>query len=261
MERRNTTKLSLKTMDDVSILLDVPKDKVACIDIETTGLKFDTDEILQVSICDGNEKILLDSYVCPSKRRRWNEAQKIHGITWAMVKDSPSIVDLSEQIERILGNADLIIGYNIIQFDFEFLRRGRVNLPTDKLVYDVMLDCSVLYGKWSDYYKNYSYVSLKKMAEIYDIAYKAHDSAQDVIATVKVFYSLLEDEKLTSAISESERSRRKVSNRLVKNVTTVEAETDKVKQMVGRLPKAVLIAIAIVVLIFLTTCISTLRGR
>jgi hypothetical protein len=84
---------------------------------------------------------------------------------------------------------------------------------------------------------------------------------QDVVATVKVFYSLLEDEKLTSAISESERSRREVSNRLVKNVTTMEAETDKVKQMAGQLPKAVLIAIAIVVLIFLTTCISTLRGR
>lgn len=197
----NPVSISIQTDEVRRWLLDVPRSEVVCLDVETTGLDPDgTDEVLQVSMCDGDGEMLLDSYVRPEKRRRWPNAQRIHGISWQTVKDAPTLSELSEQITSILGNCTLVIGYNVRSFDLSFLDAGGVKLPHGMKVYDLINDCSVLYGEWSERYHNYKYVSLESVASRLGIQYAAHSSSEDVLATVKVFYKVLDSREMQSAV-------------------------------------------------------------
>lgn len=213
-EFSNPVSLSIKSMWQLDKLRSVPKEKVACIDVETTGLRPGNDEILQVSICNGNGTMLLNSYVRPERRKRWPKAQEINHITWEMVKDAPTLIELSYAIEAILADCELLIGYNINKFDLHFLEVGRVNIPLSVNVYDLINDCSVLYGKWSDYHENYTFVSLASVAKRFGIDYRKHDSSEDVIATTKVFYALLEDEKLNAEVARIEKDRAETKERV-----------------------------------------------
>lgn len=58
---------------------------IAVIDFETTGFKAGLDEVLQVSIIDENENVLLNTYCKPVNCDSWEDAQKVHGITPLMV--------------------------------------------------------------------------------------------------------------------------------------------------------------------------------
>ena len=208
----NPTGLLLRTHSDVDCLKSIPREKVACVDLETTGVNpGGNDEILQVSICDGSGNVLLNSYVRPEHRKRWPKAQEVNHITWAMVKDAPSLEELAVPIEEIFSDCELLIGYNILRFDIPFLSKARINVPRGKQVYDLMYDCSVLHGRWSEYHVNYSFVKLESVAKIYGIEYDAHDSVNDAIATTKLFYALLDGDAMTEKIDYYEQ---KVAERL-----------------------------------------------
>ena len=58
---------------------------IRCIDTETTGLEPGKDEILQVSVVNGNGDVLFDSLVKPTHRKRWPKAAEVNGITPDMV--------------------------------------------------------------------------------------------------------------------------------------------------------------------------------
>ena len=209
---KNPTGLLLRTHSDVEFVKSIPREKVACVDIETTGVNpGGNDEILQVSICNGDGVILLNSYVHPEHRKRWPKAQEVNHITWAMVKDAPTIEELAAPIEAIFSECELLIGYNILRFDVPFLSKARIDIPRGKYVYDLIYDCSVLHGRWSEHHVNYSFVKLETVAKIYGISYDAHDSANDVIATTKLFYALLDGSAMTEKIDYYEQ---KVAERL-----------------------------------------------
>ena len=202
-KRKNPVRVSIPNEVTRQWMLDIPKEEVVCLDLETTGLyPHETDEVLQISICDGTGLLLLDSYIRPEKRKRWPNAEGIHGITPAMVKDSPTLQELGDLIYSILDGCTLLIGYNIRNFDLEFLKAGGVKLPNDMKVYDLIYDCSVLYGTWNDHYRNYSYISLEKVTRRFAIVYEPHDSYQDVLATIRVFYEMLDSHLMRKAIEE-----------------------------------------------------------
>ena len=67
------------------------KSKIICIDIETTGLDRNNDEILQVSIINGRGKTLYNSYIKPDYTTEWKEAEVINKISWDCVKFAPGI--------------------------------------------------------------------------------------------------------------------------------------------------------------------------
>ena len=201
----NPTELSIRNNAARRWLLDIPREEVVCLDVETTGLDpHGNDEILQVALCDGNCKMLLDSFVHPKRRRKWSDAQAIHGISPAMVANAPTISELSAPIGRIIAECTLLIGYNVRTFDLEFLKEAGIELPPFFYVYDLMHDCSVLYGRWNNHYGNYTFISLEKMAAHFHIDYDAHDSGEDAIATTKLFYKLLNSQKMRNTIKRLE---------------------------------------------------------
>lgn len=205
-EAENPIHVSLDELGFIDLLLGIPREKVLCIDVETTGVSPSKDEVLRVSACDGNCTILLDSLVKPERRVRWPEAEEINQISPSMVKDAPSLIDLSYAIEEIMNDCELLIGYNVRNFDLKFLANGRVNIPQRIMVYDLMPDCSVMFGKWSEYHEDYSYVKLQTAANKYGITYKPHDSSEDVVATTNTFYSLLNDSDFIDKVAKREQS-------------------------------------------------------
>lgn len=161
------------------------KHELIVIDTETTGLTPYEDELLQVSIIDGEGNTLFDEYIKPLFYDSWDGAMKVNGITPEMVSDKPSILEYKQELVNIINSADKIVGYNT-QFDLAFL--SSVGIENEKAeVVDVMLDFAEVYGEWSENYGCYKCQKLTTCAEYYNYDWgedNAHNSLSDCRATL-----------------------------------------------------------------------------
>lgn len=89
------------------------------LDLETTGLDSEQDEIIEIAILDHNENVLLDTLVKPYYKTAWPEAQAINGITPQMVKYAPHLWEIYDEIFHNINDKDVYI-WNA-SFDHEFL--------------------------------------------------------------------------------------------------------------------------------------------
>ena len=95
---------------------------LAIIDLETTGVNFGTDRIVEIAIV----KIMPDGKQLV-KRKLLNPEMpisptsvEIHGITNEMVKDAPTFKQVANELKQFLDNCDLA-GYNSNRFDIPML--------------------------------------------------------------------------------------------------------------------------------------------
>lgn len=165
---------------------------VICFDIETTGLNsYEDDEILQFSAIDGDGNILLNTYIKPYAKNSWKEAERVNGITTEMVSEAPYLHELASKIKGIFETAKVeSIAYNG-NFDLEFLANFGIE---GHMTFDVMEHFAPIYGEWSEYYGNYKWQKLTTCAEYYGYEFKAHDSLEDVNATLYCYNKILEQE-------------------------------------------------------------------
>ncbi|MDY6336226.1 MAG: 3'-5' exonuclease, partial [Succinivibrionaceae bacterium] len=111
---------------------------IVVFDTETTGLDSRTDEILQFSACDGEGRVLINTYLRPVRHTEWHGAMAVNGITPEMVKDAPTLEEMSSRIRAVLESAKTLIGYNI-EFDLGFVS-SIYRRPWSVRRIDVMLD-------------------------------------------------------------------------------------------------------------------------
>lgn len=159
---------------------------VIIIDTETTGLNANTDELLQVSIISDTREILYNSYLRPLYKKVWNEAERINGISPDMVKDSPTALTECVEINNILSQADVIIGYNHQEFDLGFLANIGCKIKDTAEIIDVMQIFAEIYGEQSEYFNGYKWQKLTTCASYYGYEWQgnAHDSLADCLATL-----------------------------------------------------------------------------
>jgi len=103
------------------------KTKVLYFDTETTGFSPATEDLLQLSIIDGNGDVLYDSYFHPVMNATWDEAERINHISPAMVEDAPLFAEELSKIQAIFDSAEVICGYNI-NFDLNFLTYNGITI-------------------------------------------------------------------------------------------------------------------------------------
>ncbi|MBQ4530147.1 MAG: 3'-5' exonuclease [Lachnospiraceae bacterium] len=173
--------------------------KIVVFDIETTGLSQEIDEILQISIIDGEGNELINSYVRPYWNESWDEAQAIHGITKDMVSEAPYLHELIPKLKGIFESAELLIAYNNA-LDVGFIERAGINL-SDKKQYDVMQAFAPFYGDWDDYFGSFKWKKLTTAASYLGYEFNAHDSLEDVRATLHC-YKCLKDLESTGKYDE-----------------------------------------------------------
>jgi len=185
--------LAKELLSSASTLPSVPCNNTSGIvvfDTETTGLSSMYDEILQLSIIDGDGNVLLNEYVKPYWSNEWEEAHKINGITPSMVKDSLYPHQLLPKVKGIFEAADTIIAYNI-PFDKAFLEKWGIDFSGKSLI-DVMQYFAPVYGEWNEYEQDYKWKSLSTCANFFGYEFKAHDSLEDAKATLFCYNKIKE---------------------------------------------------------------------
>lgn len=167
-----------------------PRNKVIVLDTETTGLD-STDEILQISIIDDNNFILLDTLVHPYYHSTWPDAEKIHGITPDMVTNAPYPHELLPTIKTIFSETALLIGYNT-NFDLGFLQNWGIH-PFNVQIVDVMQDFADYYAVHDDPYDENRYHKLTFCADYFGYTWpgSAHNSLHDAMATLDCYKKLI----------------------------------------------------------------------
>ncbi len=160
---------------------------IIVIDTETTGLS-STDEIIQLSIVDGDANVLLDRYVKPYYKQAWPEAQAVNGISPEMVQGMPYLHELVPQLRGIIASAHTLVFYNAA-FDLGMLDCC-CDFSGGKKVVDVMTLFAPVYGEWSEKHNCYKWQKLQTCAQYFGYSFEAHNSLNDAQATLHCYKSL-----------------------------------------------------------------------
>lgn len=114
------------------------------LDTETTGLGAGT-EVVELSLIDNLGNTLMDTLVKPLVHTSWNGAERIHGISPAMVKDAPTMPDLLGELNSHLSVYSGLVIYNR-QYDLGILREA-FRYPDTAMVYIPSYCAMLSYGK------------------------------------------------------------------------------------------------------------------
>ena len=173
-----------------------PKENFVVIDFETTGLNYkydspDMDEILSVSIINQDGDVLLNTLCSTERKRYWYDAQRVHGISPRDVQGYPTFSQTLPQVLEILSSADFVIAYNI-NFERNYVesyikRTNPIDLVNYKINWATDKDPMVMYKK---YIGSRRWVKLEDAVRSYGYNFNAHDSLEDVKATLFLYNQL-----------------------------------------------------------------------
>lgn len=159
---------------------------VICLHVETTGLSTLSDEVLRLSILDSIGSIIFDQYFKPLHHNSWLSAETHNKISPESVADCFPLLHYKDEIQKILTDADIIVGYNIAGFDLPMLFHNGIDnhVKDHSFVVDVM-DAFRVIG--DGYYSK----PLTECAEYYAYTEDASgDCINKVKATLYCFYKI-----------------------------------------------------------------------
>lgn len=172
MNRKNKGKSIVSKLNDYTV-----------IDIETTGLSPDLNEIIEFSGVKVRTGIIVDTFSVLVKPKWGIDCfiTNLTGITNEMVENAPSIENIIENIIHFIGN-DVIVGHNV-NFDINFLYD---NLYFCKNLYlsNDYIDIMRLYRKIFPDIKNHKLKTLSK--EFNKVNFPTHRSLSDCLATYEL---------------------------------------------------------------------------
>lgn len=178
------------------------------LDIETTSYndnsaKYDND-ILQVSIIDENEDVLIDQYCKPRKKESWENASKINSIYFSAVSDCPRFLDVKPYVQDIFERADKIVVFDYY-FVKDYLEKYKFDLHKFRLITPVyeLRQYNVAHG-----IENPKWMTLENAADQFDLIYDRNNSLEDARAILKI-YNFIEEQN--NAVKK-ERSENKIDN-------------------------------------------------
>lgn len=149
------------------------------LDLETTGLSYEYDEIIEIGILKVRNNIIVDKYqqlINPNTEID-EFITKLTGITNEMLKNMPFINDVKKEVLNFIGN-DLIIGHNFF-FDKNFIEFNfGEELPNE------FSDTMQLSRKLFPDIKHHR---LKDMVAEFNLSNNEHRSISDCISTKELY--------------------------------------------------------------------------
>lgn len=138
------------------------KGKYVILDTETTGLG-QNDVIIQIALINLDGKVLFDSLINPTKRKRISgEATAIHGLRMSDLRNAPHFYEVIDKIYELTLNKTVII-YNE-DFDRRLIKQTCLHDKIKYLYLDTICGMELnnfFVGQWSEYHKNYRWQKLK----------------------------------------------------------------------------------------------------
>ncbi len=155
------------------------------IDLETTGLNWDRDDIIEIGaiVFDENGNIISEFQSFVKTTTEIPEIiTQITGIKDTDLANAPKINDLKPQIEKLLEN-NIIIGHNI-EFDLSFLKKAHIKIPQEKI--DTLFLASALLPRE----RSHSLEALCKSLSLQNES--SHNALEDAKSAMKLFLFLKE---------------------------------------------------------------------
>lgn len=158
-------------------------------DTETTGIKSDTDRIIEIAAYDPERDLSFEQLInpeCPIPP----EASAVHKITDDMVANKPTFREIIPEFKKFCDGDVILVAHNNDGFDIHFLRkefeRAEQELPNWKFL-DTL--------KWARRYRpDLPRHSLQFLREIYGIAENnAHRALDDVVVMHQIFSMMTDD--------------------------------------------------------------------
>ena len=168
------------------------RERTLFFDLELTGF-YDRDEIISISICDGNGQIIMDTFVKPDHTKKWKRTEKIHGITPEMTENCPTLADLTPRIKEIFANADTIIAYGV-STDYSHIKKIYETPEEQNALRDKVRCCANEFVRYiHEHRPDVLHASLTDAMECLGISWGdgiAHTSIADTIACRAVWERL-----------------------------------------------------------------------
>jgi DNA polymerase III epsilon subunit-like protein len=165
--------------------------KVLFFDLELTGF-YDHDEIISITIIDGNAELVMDTLVKPAHTKKWKRTEKIHGITPDMVADSPLLVDLIPRLKEIFAGAENLIAYGV-STDYSHIKYIYETEEERKELYDKTRDCAAEFVRYiHEHRPEIEHAALIDAMDCLQIDWEGvpHSSIADTYACRKVWNAL-----------------------------------------------------------------------
>ncbi len=176
------------------------KDTFICLDVESTGLSIESDEIIELAVVKFTYDEIIASFeslVYPGKIIP-QESIDVHHITNEMVADKPTIDKILPEAFELIGK-HVVVGHNI-GFDLGMLVQAakKRGIPCP-----INLERSIDTLRMARLYAGSPTNSLEMLREHFNIPEEgAHRAMNDVIVNIKVFKYLAMDFKTTQEIIE-----------------------------------------------------------
>lgn len=174
----------------------IQRENFVIIDFETTGLNYkynspDMDEILSVSIINQDGEVILDTLCSTERKKSWYQAQRVHGISPRDVQGYPTFAQILPKVLEFLSSVDFVIAYNI-NFERNYVesyikRTNPSNLVKYHINWAMDKDPMVMYKK---YIGSRRWVKLEDAVNSFGYTFNAHDSLEDVKATLFLYNQL-----------------------------------------------------------------------
>lgn len=172
--------------------------KFIAFDIETTGLDFHQDAVIQISAAryvDGIEVDYFDTLV--NSDYIPDEITKLTGITNDQVLNAPTLDEVMPYLFDYLGDT-ILVGHNIKSFDFPFLKAKGYNIAEGHEIYDTRYFAATRkHGAVNN--------QLTTLKLLFGIDAISHNALNDVRISAIVFMELLkiEPQKKSSTLKKS----------------------------------------------------------
>ena len=164
-------------------------------DIETTGVKTNTDRIIEIAAYNPTSNKSFSHLINPNVPIP-PEATAIHHISNDMVQNAPSFQEVGHLFLKFFPKDFILVAHNGDNFDKPFLeeelKRNGLSIPSWKF-FDTL--------KWARKYRyDLPRHSLQFLREIYGISpNKAHRALDDVLVLYKVFSHMIDDLPISTA--------------------------------------------------------------
>lgn len=167
------------------------RERVLFFDLELTGV-YDHDEIISVSITNGNGEVLMDTLVKPLRKKKWNRTEKIHGISPAMVQDAPTLDEIIPTLKEMFANADNLIAFGV-STDYSHIKYIYDSISEQEELRKKTRCCALEFVRFqSEHYPDDNHASLVDAMRTLGIGWDGipHSSIADTIACMKVWEAL-----------------------------------------------------------------------
>lgn len=167
--------------------MDLKNTKFCVIDLETTGLNINTDEVIAFACVPVWELKLLvnNAYYTLVKPEKYNiDSMKYHGISIEDLKNAPSFKEVAHQILKALDG--IIVGHSV-EFDYKILKKSfkKIGIKFKKNIIDIVLIEKWLAKKTNDLELDLSIEKLMKRYGLND--YYRHNAFADAFFAAQIF--------------------------------------------------------------------------